>query len=116
MSPTIVLKDGRPIMTLGAAGGPKIITQVVLTIIHHLDRSVDLWTALEQPRLHRQWSPNRLWVEKGFQQTVFEKLTSRHHDMSYLGSGGVCQAISLAANGNLLGASDPRVPGKTARF
>ena len=46
MSPTIVLKDGRPVLTVGAAGGPKIITQTVLAIVRHLDLDFSIDEAL----------------------------------------------------------------------
>ena len=64
MSPTIVLCDGRPVLTLGAAGGPQIITQVVSTLVRHLDLGMDLEAALAAPRLHHQWLPDSVLVDR----------------------------------------------------
>ena len=57
MSPTIVLKDGQPIMTAGAAGGPKIITQVVWAIINHLDLGLPVNEAIARARVHHHGRP-----------------------------------------------------------
>src|SRR5204862_5785313 len=57
MSPTIALKDGKPILALGAAGGPTIISQTVLNLVGVLDLGLRLDEALAQPRIHQQWRP-----------------------------------------------------------
>src|SRR5439155_9751119 len=62
MSPTIVLENGQPILTLGAAGGPTIITQVVQTLVRRLDLNLPLDQALAQPRIHHQWSPDAVRI------------------------------------------------------
>ncbi len=55
MSPTIVLDQGdKPVLTVGAAGGPKIITQVLLALIRTLDLGEDLPSAIAAPRIHHQ--------------------------------------------------------------
>ena len=64
MSPTLVLKDGQPVIALGAAGGPKIISQVVLELVCLLDLGMSPEEAVAQPRIHHQWFPNELMVEK----------------------------------------------------
>ena len=58
MSPTIVLKDGKPILAVGAAGGPTIITQTLLAIIHTIDFGLPIQKALAQPHFHHQWTPD----------------------------------------------------------
>jgi gamma-glutamyltranspeptidase/glutathione hydrolase len=71
MSPTIVQdRAGKPFMTLGAAGGPKIISQVVLAISNVIDLGDDVESALKRPRFHHQWSPDVLWVESTFDSAV----------------------------------------------
>ena len=114
MSPTIVLKDGKPIMTLGAAGGPKIITQVVLGIVRVIDLGWSIDQAVSDARWHHQWLPNRLFVETSFQDRLLGTLRKRGHVGEYLEHGGVMQAISRTPNGEFQGVSDPRVPGKAA--
>ncbi len=74
MSPTIVLKRGDPVLTVGAAGGPKIITQVVLAITRHLDLGLPLDRAIAAPRFHHQWVPRRLFVEETLDATLMDKL------------------------------------------
>ena len=54
MSPTIVLKDGKPVLTVGAAGGPKIITQVLLAIVRYVDGKQNIADSIMQPRIHHQ--------------------------------------------------------------
>ena len=64
MAPTLVLEGERPVMALGAAGGPTIISQVVLAIVRSVDGAADPAAALGAPRIHHQWSPDRLRVEE----------------------------------------------------
>jgi len=63
MSPTIVLKDGEPLIAIGAAGGPKIISQVLLSLVNMLDLGLDPAQALARPRIHHQWFPDELMCE-----------------------------------------------------
>ncbi len=66
MSPTIVLdREGTPVLTCGAAGGPRIINAVLQTILGCLDRDLDMAQALAAPRIHHQWRPDELLVETG---------------------------------------------------
>ena len=115
MSPTIILRDGRPVLTLGAAGGPTIINQVVLGIVRHLDLKMSLDQAVAAPRFHHQWSPDVLTFEKSFSPALVEQLVARGHVSKQRDSIGVTQAIGLADDGKtFLGVHDPRVPGKAA--
>ena len=115
MSPTIVLEDGKPILTLGAAGGPKIITQVVMTIVYRLDLGMDLPAALAAPRVHHQWMPDRLVVESSLDPAIVAALERLGHRVDRTGSAGVTQAIGAGPGGKgLVGMHDPRVAGKAA--
>ncbi len=117
MSPTIVLDaQGHPEMTIGAAGGPKIITQVLLGIIRHIDYGEPIGEAVGAKRFHHQWRPNRLMIERGNDEGLVEDLKSRGHDIEMLGSAGVTQAIARGPDGELIGVSDPRVPGKASGY
>ncbi|NBP86699.1 MAG: gamma-glutamyltransferase, partial [Mycobacteriaceae bacterium] len=84
MSPTIVLKNGKPILSVGAAGGPTIITQTLLAIIHTVDFGRDPADALAQPRFHQQWSPDELRIEKKFSTEVRRELERRGHKLNEL--------------------------------
>ena len=115
MSPTIVLADGRPILTLGAAGGPTIITQVVQTIVYHLDLGLPLPAAVAAPRIHHQWMPDQLRIEESLDDLVVAGLKKRGHTIKRTKTIGVLQAIGISAEGKtLVGVHDPRVSGKAA--
>jgi gamma-glutamyltranspeptidase/glutathione hydrolase len=63
MTPTIILKDGRPFMVLGAPGGPMIITAVFQVILNVIDFGMNAQDAIDFPRIHDQWKPDRLDTE-----------------------------------------------------
>ena len=63
MSPTIVTRDGKPVMVVGTPGGSRIITAVVLTILNVVDYGMDIQEAVDAPRFHQQWLPNVTNVE-----------------------------------------------------
>ncbi|WP_197528481.1 gamma-glutamyltransferase [Aeoliella mucimassa] len=115
MSPTILLNQkDEPVMTIGAAGGPKIITQVVLGIIRFVDFQYPAEEILSEPRYHHQWRPNQLGVEDSMPRELVEELANRGHEIRTLPSGGVSQAIIKNGRGQLTAVADPRVPGKAA--
>lgn len=115
MSPTIVLDStGKPVLTVGAAGGPKIITQALLTVIRTLDFEQPLADAVAGKRIHQQWRPNCVTYEKGLDEKIVEGLRDRGHNVEEIDSGGRTQAIALDSTGKLIGVSDPRTAGKAA--
>ncbi|WP_298268654.1 gamma-glutamyltransferase [uncultured Bradyrhizobium sp.] len=63
MSPTIVSKDGKPVMVLGTPGGSRIITAVLLTMINAIDYGMNAQEAVDMPRFHQQWLPEATNVE-----------------------------------------------------
>ncbi|TWU24506.1 gamma-glutamyltransferase [Bythopirellula polymerisocia] len=113
MSPTIVLdKQGKPILTVGAAGGPKIITQVLQTLLRHLDLQEELPAAVAAPRVHHQWHPDSVLAEAAVPAKIIEGLKQKGHKIESIDSSGVTQAVGLDSKGKLTGVHDPRVPGK----
>jgi gamma-glutamyltranspeptidase / glutathione hydrolase len=114
MTPTIVLKDGKPVMTVGAAGGPKIITQVLQAIVRRLDFGQSLVDAVGAPRIHHQWRPEVLTIEEAMPEETVKKLEAFGHTIDKVDSAGVTQAIEINSKGELTGVFDPRVPGKAA--
>ena len=113
MSPTFVLKDGKPVMTVGAAGGPKIITQAVWAIVNHLDLGMSIGDTVARPRVHHQWSPDQLLVEDTLEHKTATGLTAKGHRIVRSDVVGISQAISYDANNKeFTGAHDPRAPGK----
>lgn len=113
MSPTILLKDGRPILCTGAAGGPTIITQALLLISNVIDRGLEPNAALKEPRFHHQWAPDELKIEKAFGEGTLSELEKLGHKLDKVTSFGACQAILWDETRKLLvPAHDPRVPGR----
>lgn len=113
MSPTIVLQNGQPVLTLGGAGGPKIITEVVLTILRRIDLGWSLEKCVAEPRWHHQWRPDRLFVEESISNLLRIQLQQRGHVVEELESG-ILQAIARTPDGQFQGIYDPRVPGRAA--
>ena len=110
MSPTILLRGGKPVLSVGAAGGPTIITQTLLTIIQIVDFGESVQTALAQPRFHQQWLPNELRIERSVPETVREELARRGHTLKVVDSLGACQAVGKLKDGPAFeGSHDPRV-------
>ena len=109
MTPTIVLKDGKLWLVLGSPGGPTIITTVANILINVADFNLDIQKAVNAPRFHHQWMPDRLVLERDrFSPDTIALLKSRGHEIAYgLGGDGECIQIDLAT-GMRLGASDGR--------
>lgn len=115
MSPTIVLReDGEPLLTVGAAGGPKIITQVLLAIVGVVDGRLSLGEAIAAPRWHHQWRPDVLSFEDSMPTADALTAVAYGHQSEVLSSGGVSQGVQRLSDGRLTAVRDPRVPGKAA--
>lgn len=113
MSPTIVLKDGQPVIVTGAAGGPTIITQALLLITHIIDDGMLPAEALAEPRFHHQWNPDELKIEKAFGDGTLKRVEKLGHQLAPSSGFGACQAIFFDRDKKLFfPANDPRVPGK----
>lgn len=112
MSPTIIVEDGRTVMTAGASGGPRIITGTIQTILHVLDGGDDATTAVRRPRLHDQWLPEIVRVEPGL-SGIFDRLREVGYDVEETDGVGVVQAIVVHPDG-YEPASDPRKGGEPA--
>ena len=112
MSPTIILRRGRPIASLGAAGGPTIISQTVVNIINLLDYKMPLDQALSSPRLHHQWKPDELRAEP-LPAEVQENLKARGHNLVQVRRSGAAQVV-LKTGDRFEAAHDPRLEGKAA--
>ncbi|HRO15740.1 MAG TPA: gamma-glutamyltransferase, partial [Paracoccus sp. (in: a-proteobacteria)] len=63
MSPTIVSKDGKPFMVIGSPGGSRIITITLQAIMNVIDHGMDIQEAIDAPRIHHQWLPDRVYME-----------------------------------------------------
>lgn len=116
MTPTLVLKDGKPVLVTGSPGGARIITTVLQQIVNHIDFGMNPAEAASTPRFHHQWTPDELRVEKGFSPDTLALLRQWGHKVALKASMGRSQTIEVR-DGLLRGASDPRNPdGKTMGF
>jgi gamma-glutamyltranspeptidase/glutathione hydrolase len=118
MTPTIVVKDGKLYLVLGSPGGPTIINTVLQTILNVLDFGMSVQEAVDAPRIHHQWMPDRLVLERiGFSEDVIQALKSRGQIVEVRGLIGDCQAIIVdPKTGALMGAADPRLDGRAAGY
>jgi gamma-glutamyltranspeptidase / glutathione hydrolase len=113
MSPTIVLKDGRPVLVTGSPGGSRIISAVLQVVIDVLDYRMNVAAAVAAPRIHHQWLPDEVRAERGFPDEVLGELRAMGHKViEPLGQTSV-NSIAVTPNG-LLGAPDPRTRGAAA--
>ena len=93
MSPTIVVKDGKPVLLLGGAGGSRIITAVLQVIVNVVDFGMTIEKALEHPRFHHQFKPNILFTESGFPESLSDNQNSGSYEVVESGYLGRVQAI-----------------------
>jgi gamma-glutamyltranspeptidase / glutathione hydrolase len=113
MSPTIVLKDGKPVLVTGSPGGSRIISTVLQVIVNVLDYQGEAATAVAAPRLHHQWLPDEVRVERGFAKETLDALQAKgHHIVEPMGQTSA-NSIAVTPTG-LLGAPDPRTRGAEA--
>jgi gamma-glutamyltranspeptidase/glutathione hydrolase len=113
MTPTIVLKDGKPVLVTGSPGGSRIISAVLQVVIDVLDYHMDVAAAVAVPRLHHQWMPDVVRVEHGFPADVLAALKAKGHTIVEPLGQTSANSIAVTTEG-LLGAPDPRTRGGEA--
>ncbi|MDN5621269.1 MAG: gamma-glutamyltransferase [Psychrobacter sp.] len=108
MSPTLVFKDNKPYIVTGSPGGSRIITTVTQIISNVIDHDMNIAEATHAPRIHDQWLPDEIRIEKALNVDTVKKLESMGHTVSPKSAMGSTQSIMLTPNG-LYGSSDPRI-------
>ncbi len=117
MTPTIVLQDGQFRLAVGAPGGSTIITTVLQALLNVLVYDLDAGAAIAAPRLHHQWLPETLRLERwGFDQLTLDDLESRGHKLEQQTGWGNGNLIQATPDGTLEGAADPRGEGTAQGF
>jgi gamma-glutamyltranspeptidase/glutathione hydrolase len=114
MAPTIVLADGKPFLVTGSPGGSRIISTTLQVIMNVVDHGMNIATATAEPRVHHQWLPDELRVERGISPDTLDLLSERGHEVVVKRAMGSTQSILRTEQG-LFGASDPRQPGASTR-
>jgi gamma-glutamyltranspeptidase / glutathione hydrolase len=113
MTPTIVLKDGRPFLVTGSPGGSRITTAVLQIVIDVIDRGMDMASAVSAPRIHNQWMPDQVYAEPGVPPDVVAVLQARGDKVVATRPFTSANSI-MVTPGGFAGAADPRTRGGLA--
>jgi gamma-glutamyltranspeptidase/glutathione hydrolase len=113
MAPTIVLKEGKPVLVTGSPGGSRIISTVLQVIVNVLDYKMDVAAAVAAPRLHHQWLPDEVRIERGFADDTLAALKAMGHTIVVPLGQTSANSIAVTPNG-VMGAPDPRTRGAEA--
>ena len=110
MSPTIVLKDSKPFLITGSPGGSRIITTTLQIIMNVIDHKLNIQEATNAVRVHHQWLPDEIRVEKGLNLDTIKLLTEMGHKVVVKNTMGAAASILIDQN-RLHGSNDPRRQG-----
>jgi gamma-glutamyltranspeptidase/glutathione hydrolase len=113
MTPTIVLKDGKPALVTGAPGGSRIISAVLQVIVNVIDFHMPIAEAVSAPRLHHQWQPDEVAAEPDFPPDLLDALKARGHTIVMMRPGTSANSIEITPAG-YVGAADTRTRGALA--
>ncbi len=118
MTPTILVKDGKTQLVLGSPGGSRIITTVLQVVLNIVDFRMNVQEAVDAPRFHHQWLPDAIRLERlGFPADVVTALEAMGHSTEVGDDMGDVHAVMIdEATGLRLGASDPRLDGRTLGY
>ncbi len=107
MTPTIVMKEGKPFLITGSPGGSRIITTVLQIILNVIDFNMNIAEATNAVRVHHQWLPDVLYAEEGLNADTVRLLEEMGHSVE-LGNTIGCTESIMKEGDFLYGASDPR--------
>ena len=113
MTPTLVLHKGQPFLATGSPGGSQIITTTLQLILNVIDHDMNLASATAAPRVHHQWMPDEVRVERGLSPDTLTLLEQWGHTIAVGETMGGAQSILKGPQG-FYGASDPRKPDSLA--
>lgn len=122
MAPTMVLTGDKPLLLVGASGGPRIISSILTVLIGELDLWMPIELAMKQPRPHHQWEPDKVYFDKPDpgdwhdpRLQIIDDLKKKGHNVADIHKTGIVQAIVRdRMDEGWIGASDPRKGGKPA--
>ena len=113
MTPTIVLKDGKPFLVTGSPGGSRIITAVLQVIVNVIDRGMTIADAVAAPRVHNQWLPDEVFAEPWLAPDIVAALQARGDKVVPQRPFTSANSILITPEG-FIGAADPRARGALA--
>ena len=113
MTPTLVTDgEGRVVLAVGGAGGPRIITGTLQTLLGVVDRGLSAAEAVAAPRMHHQWLPETVWLEESFPAEGRAALEAEGFAVEELSRGAVVQPVTWDPDTDTwAGAGDPRADG-----
>ena len=108
MSPTLIFKDGKPVLALGAPGGTRIITSVAQTLLNYFIYHQDLYHSIAAPRIHEQWQPDELMVEnQDLPANLLPALVAQGWKVKRVPAQSNVMAVAREGD-ELIGVADPR--------
>jgi gamma-glutamyltranspeptidase / glutathione hydrolase len=117
MVPTIVLKNGKPFMALGAPGGTRIITAVLQVMLNVMDFGMNIQDAIDFPRVHHQWKPERLDIERGISPDTIAVLKKSGYHIEEAKPVVIARVEGILIDGGWLqGGNDERGAGKAVGY
>lgn len=119
MTPTLVTKDGAPVLITGSPGGSTIITTTLQVILNVIDHGMNIDDAVDAPRFHHQWKPDSVIYERnGVTPDARNVLAGKGHQFREAGFGrGIGDANSiLYKDGMMHGTKDPRAQGAAVGY
>ena len=114
MSPTLVLRDGQPVLATGSPGGRTIINTVLQIVINVIDFGMEAQQAVDEPRIHHQWMPDRISMERAL-ESIEAAMQELGHQTRLVGGQGDAHTILILA-GRLFPGIDHRSRGGAAGY
>ena len=116
MTPTIVLKENKPFLVVGTPGGTTIPTSVFQTIVNIIDFKMNTADAVNKPKFHHQWLPDRIDIEKGFDQNTQKALEKMGYQTHVRGAYSRTEVIKVLPDGKFEAVADRRGDDSAAGF
>lgn len=109
MTPTVILRNGKPYLVLGSPGGGRIITSVLQTFLNIAEHGMGLKDAIDSPRFHHQWLPDEIQMEKDFAGELQRtELSAMGYAIKNVGDFGRIEGIMINQDGSMSAHSDRR--------
>lgn len=108
MTPTVVLKNGKPYLVVGTPGGTTITTSVFQTLVNVLEFDMNADDAVNKPKFHHQWLPDEIMVERDFPQAVRDQLQQMGYKITVRGAIGRTEVIRILPDGSFEAVGDKR--------
>ena len=108
MTPTIVLKNGKPFIIVGTPGGTTIPTSVYQSIVNVIDFKLSPNMSVNAPKFHHQWLPENVLVERHFPETTIKALEKKNYKLERVSQIGRTEMIVIDEKGNAVAVADGR--------